>query len=118
MVREFPEIVDKLILEVFFPASPTDILYIYYIYIYIHLHIIIIFWATIETAVIEMAHSIPMKPCGSNDAPGKKVLKPSGCYWGLTVDVEEVDSIIMVCLHVFETKKQFYLHDKNTSTIN
>ena len=77
-----------------------------------------IFWATIETAVIEMSHSIPMKPCGSNDAPGKKVLNPSGCYWGLTVDVEEVDSIIMVCLHVFETKKQFYLHDKNTSTIN
>ena len=48
-----------------------------------------------------------MKPCGSNDAPGKKVLKPSGCYWGLTVDVEEVDSIIMVCLHVFETKNNF-----------
>ena len=35
-----------------------------------------------------------------------------------SVDVEEVDCIIMVCLHVFETKKQFYLHDKNTSTIN
>ena len=57
-----------------------------------------------------MAHSIPMKPCGSNDATGKKVLKPSGCYWGLTVDVEEVDNIIMVCLHVFETKKNNFIY--------
>ena len=46
--------------------------------------------------------------------------KSSQIQWMLlgSVDVEEVDSSIMVCLHVFETKKQFYLHDKNTSTIN
>ena len=46
--------------------------------------------------------------------------KSSQTQWMLlgSVDVEEVDSSIMVCLHVFETKKQFYLHDKNTSTIN
>ena len=61
-----------------------------------------------------------MKPCGSNDALTKFLTQ-----WMLhlypdrtSVDVEEVDCIIMVCLHVFETKNQFNLHDKNTSTIN
>ena len=56
-----------------------------------------------------MKWPIPMKPCVSNDAPDKKVLKPSGCYWGQLMNIEEVDrsSIIMVCLHVFETKNNF-----------
>ena len=90
VVREFPVIIDKLILEVFFfrPVPLTyDISYIY-------LHIIIIFWATIESPFffffffLWWVSAFPynpslsirafksMKPCG------KKVLKLSGCYWG------------------------------------
>ena len=46
-----------------------------------------------------------MKPCGSNDAPDKKVLKPSGCYWGQLM-LKKL-TVLLWCVHVFETKNNF-----------
>ena len=87
VVREFPEIVDKLILEVFFSGqSHWHMIYpstYYYHFLGHHwksFFFFFLWWVRLPLQSRSIRAFKPMKPfflpCG------KKVLKLSGCYWG------------------------------------
>ena len=87
-VREFPEIVDKLILEVFFSGqSHWHMIYpstYYYHFLGHHWKSFFFFFFVV---VGPPSPTIPIHPgLQTNEALflpcGKKVLKLSGCYWG------------------------------------
>ena len=103
VVREFPEIVDKLILEVFFSGqSHWHMIYpstYYYHFLGHHWKSFFFFCGGSPPS--------PIHPgLQTNEALWQKSSQTQWMLLG-SVDVEEVDSSIMVCLHVFETKNNF-----------